>query len=493
MNKAEINISYVLLSIFFCSLFLPYLFIPFNSAIIVLPSITFLSIASLVLFTLILTVSQFSEKLYVMFLPFIALAFPSNVNDFFLSVIISNQEDLNIVGFPLVTHVDLFLIFGLFKYANGKHNSLKLPRIFSMIITIFCIYLLVTLLFANKILDIQLTFAYAFQFRFFISLYLVVEFVEIKKNIQSYYLGIILCIFFLFFESMLNTYLNNEERLTSGTLGVNSYANIVSAILVLLVMNIKSIKFNRVITISAIILTIFIILLTETRSALLTALLVLILLNGIRLLKQMRGLAVALSIGLVFLFVMDSNDNDRYQFHNLIESFDFNDVNNFTDLSTSAEITPETSSILTRFSLWNTSINMISNNPVLGIGLGRWNEYKKLYGYDEKVLIDSHNDFLSYLSQYGIILGLLLIVFIYIRPLYVFYKTKNIITDSNELKLIRSLHILNISMLICAFSNSGTFKFQIYAFLILSVFITEKTINGKKEYENCNYWNKGDS
>ncbi len=415
-----------------------------------------------------------------MFLPFIALAFPSNVNDFFFSVIISNYEDLNIVGFPLITHIDLFLIFGLFRYASGKNNLLKLPRIFLRIIIIFCIYLLFILIFANKILDIQLTFAYAFQFRFLISFFLVIEFLDIKKYIQSYYIGIILCVFFLFLESILNTLLNNEERLTSGTLGVNSYANIVSAILVLLVMSNKYINLNIIIKISAIIIAIFIILFTETRSALITALFVLVSLNGIKLLKQMKGLVVALSIGLVFLFVLDSNENDRYQFYNLIESFDFNDVNNFADLGTSAEITPETSSILTRFSLWNTSIKMIAKNPVMGIGLGRWNEYKKSYGYDEKVLIDSHNDFLSYLSQYGIILGVLLILFIYIRPLYVFYKTKNIITDSNELKLIRSLHILNISMLICAFSNSGTFKFQIYAFLILSVFITEKTYKWKK-------------
>ena len=117
--------------------------------------------------------------------------------------------------------------------------------------------------------------------------------------------------------------------------------------------------------------------------------------------------------------------------------------------------------------LFNTSIKMIKDNPIDGIGVGRFNRYKKDYGFKYNVLIDSHNDLLSLTSQYGIIVGLLFLFCMTLLPLvYYLYYLKNKINN----KLV-FLFIINFSMVFSGLTNAGLMKHQIFAFLAFNLIV----------------------
>ena len=119
---------------------------------------------------------------------------------------------------------------------------------------------------------------------------------------------------------------------------------------------------------------------------------------------------------------------------------------------------------------------MIKDKPLTGIGVGRFNRYKKDFGFKYNVLIDSHNDLLALMCQYGILTGLLLLFIITILPLiyYLRYLKGNI---NNKLVF---LFIINFSMLFAGLSNAGLLKHQIFAFLAFNLIVTNSLVSSLK-------------
>ena len=103
---------------------------------------------------------------------------------------------------------------------------------------------------------------------------------------------------------------------------------------------------------------------------------------------------------------------------------------------------------------------MIYNNPFFGIGPRLWNIKKYDYGFDTPILIDSHNGYLNILSEYGIIVGLL-ILYLLFYPLLHFNK------NFKYSPLIAFIYLFSITEL----SNSGTYKYQIFSLLVMSSLI----------------------
>ena len=68
---------------------------------------------------------------------------------------------------------------------------------------------------------------------------------------------------------------------------------------------------------------------------------------------------------------------------------------------------------------------MIRGNPIFGIGSGRWNTAKNKFGSKDKNIMDSHNDLLAMMSQFGIISGIFFSACVYFLPLFI-YRTKGI-------------------------------------------------------------------
>ncbi len=111
----------------------------------------------------------------------------------------------------------------------------------------------------------------------------------------------------------------------------------------------------------------------------------------------------------------------------------------------------ETNSLITRLELYSASLKMLEENPLAGVGVGRWNSLKQKFGFKAFLLIDSHNGYLSVLSQYGL-LGIPLILFIYFFPSSVLYKSLKLQAPSNFLIY---LGVINLYIAFADLSNSG--------------------------------------
>jgi len=137
-----------------------------------------------------------------------------------------------------------------------------------------------------------------------------------------------------------------------------------------------------------------------------------------RKLNLINLLIITLSVGLSFFvsFVLiPSNDS------------------NVIDRVSSIDFTNEASS--NRFILWGNAFDYISNNPLIGAGLGNWKVESSLYwgslGDNYLVPYHAHNDFLQFTTELGIIGGLsyfmiFLVSFYYILVLSRLHKLLSI-------------------------------------------------------------------
>ena len=147
------------------------------------------------------------------------------------------------------------------------------------------------------------------------------------------------------------------------------------------------------------------------------------------------------------------------------------------------KLNESTASLFARMHLFKVSINMISENWLLGIGPGRWNFFKYDYDYQNigtllvDTLMDPHNDYLSYLSQYGLFIGSFMIFFVLIRPSLQFLKKPE---DS-----FLYFGLIPFTLLISGLTNSNTLKHQIFATIMLVVLIMyQKVIKNDPIYSN---------
>lgn len=126
------------------------------------------------------------------------------------------------------------------------------------------------------------------------------------------------------------------------------------------------------------------------------------------------------------------------------------------------KLNKSTSSLFTRYYLGEVSINMFLKHPFLGIGPGMFNFEKSNFDFPYEVLIDSHNDYLSYLSSYGVF-GILFIFIILLVPSIYFILHFN----KNPYVI---LGLFNGVLFFAAFSNSNTFKAPVFAFALFCAF-----------------------
>ena len=91
--------------------------------------------------------------------------------------------------------------------------------------------LIINLFLSSDMWDFYLLLSHTFHFRYLILLLILSFYYTYIKFESQIFLGIILSVVFLLFESVANTYIGDLNRLTSGTLSVNSYANIIASIM----------------------------------------------------------------------------------------------------------------------------------------------------------------------------------------------------------------------------------------------------------------------
>ncbi|MCB0481736.1 MAG: O-antigen ligase family protein, partial [Flavobacteriales bacterium] len=86
---------------------------------------------------------------------------------------------------------------------------------------------------------------------------------------------------------------------------------------------------------------------------------------------------------------------------------------------------PEGNSAAQRFEFWKAAVHVLKKHWIIGVGTGdTYDEMKKAYQELESNLSDNyrlkpHNQYLTYWITYGI-LGFLLLIFIFVRPIFVY-------------------------------------------------------------------------
>lgn len=423
-----------------------------------------LSYASLLLFIGISFVAIKNDKYYIFFLPFVLIALPSPVNDLFPGVLSGPRDETGSAVYPFFTHIDVFILIGIVRkyYLNGIKIPFKSRFLYVLLAAMF-LSLIINLIRTDSNKDFLLLIAGSFQIRFIVGFYILVSEYDFTKHSNSIYLGILFSILFLFVESILNTAIKGGDRLSSGTLGMNTFGNLIAALFMFLLFYKDSRNdLNKYIHFSAMALCIIIILMTKNRMSILALFMSYIFIK-VFIFGSLRLFVKYLFIGTVLLFIFWSfflkYIPDRFNPSYLINKIEFKSFSFNPEEVLSVEGSLETSSVITRLQLFSTSYNMILAHPIVGIGSGKWNNEKLSYGYSQNVLLDSHNGYLSILSQYGL-LGVFLIYFVYFLPFFRIRKFKGVYPP-----VILLFGLVNVVFIIADISNSGVYKFQVFSFL----------------------------
>ena len=461
----ELAIPILFIGLLFFILLSSTVFINYNPKYVTLLDIGTLNILSMIIFSAVCFLGFLSDRNYIFFLPMQLLAMPAPVDDFFLSVILTSVYDVKQIYFPIITHIDIYLALGIFrKIILIKPKIYKAGFLLPIFLLLMFLVLFSNLLFSVDYWDFYLLLAHTYHFRYLVLLLIVSYYYNFSKYENPIIYGIILAIALVFSESLINTYMLEGERLVSGTLGNNSYANIMAAIMFFFIWLHKYNQLSKKIIYPILLLLLIIIVATQTRMALISPFFVLLVyfiysLKQNFLLRFIKLIAMLSIFFFAYIYIVKNNYvPKRYSIEQLLNS-----KNGGLVLKDNAE----SSSILTRIMLFKTSLKMVKDNPVDGIGVGRFNRYKKKYGFKYNVLIDSHNDLLSLTSQYGIIVGCLFLFCMTLLPLiyYLYYLKNNI---KNKLVF---LFIINFSMFFSGLTNTALMKHQIFAFLAFNLIV----------------------
>lgn len=414
--------------------------------------------ASVVLFIGCCLISLYSTKFYFFVLPFIFIAFPAAVNDFFPSVLLGHPDESGAAVFPLITHIDFFIFLGIVKKALISRIRLRCNLLFIIVIILFLLSFIVNLLVANNNQEILLLAAGLFPVRYLILLIVLLSNYDIKAYERELIFSFVASIFFLLVESLINTALTHPKELASGTLGSNTFANITVSILVCFVfVKRKHFQINKLLFLCFVGCAMLIIILTGTRIAIIAGLVTFLILQAY-LFNWYKLIPVVIFVGIVAIVVYNNIDvPKRYSYEYLSRKIHFNGLSTNVANIIRVEPSKETSSILTRLRLYRTAVYMLFENPILGTGYGTFNYYKMDYGFPDAVLIDAHNGYLNTLAQLGLS-SVFLLYMVYFYPIRNFKQLHN-----NS--FLACLAIINLTMAICDLSNAGIYKSSVFALL----------------------------
>ncbi len=439
--------------------------------VVVMTELTPLSYISLFLFLLVSLFGLYSSNIYFTLLVFVLLAFPAPVNDFFPGTFLGPRFEWGASIFPFVTHIDIYLILGIVKaILLNNRVSLKVSVLFLLVIVCMFISILFNFFRFDSSHEIALLIQGLFQFRYLVLLFILVSLYDIDKYKNQILVGVILSVLFLFVESVAFTIKSRADALMSGSLANNTYASIVASILLFFYYIKKkydhSKLFSTLLTIG-IVFCIIIVLATKARMAILALVVCYFAISFIENRQKQTLKSKLYWIGTIIVFiavVKIAADHlpQRYNPRTITDKISIHQPNWNLKKFIRIERSWETNSLITRLELYTTSLNMIRKHPLTGVGVGRWNLFKQEYGFSERLLIDSHNGYLSVLSQYGF-MGIPLIIFIYLFPVYMIFKNSG--NTREDYSYLVYFSVVNLYISFADLSNSGIFKHQIFSFL----------------------------
>jgi O-antigen ligase len=464
LSGAKLNISVnqllalVLLLIYGFS-FIVWSYLPYPNNV----EINAITILSLFFFISISTLSLASIKTFIFLLPVAALITPNAINDIFPGVLISGLYDSNQVKFSILTHIDILLILGLVRFKTKLYNGHIF--IISNWIKITVISYCFALPFIYTLDEEPSITAGFFQLRYAILLILIAERIDFLKHYQLFILGCVVATLGIVLESTVFTYLANGDRLSSGNYATNGLGHILGAFTLFFYygsINIKNNFIRAAVKFGMPTIAMVAVYLTGTRGALISVAIssaLIFISNGRR--SFISKFLFSFVISIVFFLIHKSQVfNDIYPVITEIINSDF-------DIS-SLKKSEDTSSILSRYAIWEGTLKMINENPFLGVGPGVWNSIKNNYGINYFVLLDPHNEYLSAISSYGIFYGFFFLYLIFVVPLIRGFKQILFSSTTDYSVSVTTLGFV-LSLAISGLSNANLAKHQIYFITLVIV------------------------
>jgi O-antigen ligase len=122
------------------------------------------------------------------------------------------------------------------------------------------------------------------------------------------------------------------------------------------------------------------------------------------------------------------------------------------------------SSINTRLTLWQITIQIITDHYFSGVGNLVWNFMKYDYGSPFDVLLDPHSDYLNYLVSYGLLLGGGIIFYFFAKPLLISLTLRGEFRYRRTWLIDHYFVFFSFLLPVCisSFSNSNTMKHQLF-------------------------------
>lgn len=444
------------------------------------PGFSYLGLLSIILFSIIIIISTLKKDQFFFFLPFVILAFPNVINDFFPSFLMGPRTEYRVASFSFITHIDIYLLFGLYLNKNYNHKILENQnfRFLTILTFLLSIFFLLTIVNSNSIESLSLFAIGNYQIRYILLFILFLSTVKLNNShIRLIIYGLSLSIIFLFIESSIFTISTGRPTLGSGTLAANVFANITAAITIFfLFLKQKTFNLPKIfyyhIRISTIIIGFLILILNGTRMAMFSffiSALVFYIRTSFKVETFFQFFVKMIYYGLFFLiFLTIALQFERFSgaITILIDLFNLN-----------IKLNESTASLFARLHLYKVSLNMTDEHWLLGIGPGRWNYLKYNYDYQNigtllvDTLMDPHNDYLSYISQYGLFIGSAMIFFVLLKPALQFLSKPE---DS-----IYFFGLIPFTLLISGITNSNTLKHQIFATVMMIILIMYQKLNKK--------------
>tara|TARA_R110002012_G_scaffold160502_3_gene322410 strand:- start:11081 stop:12514 length:1434 start_codon:yes stop_codon:yes gene_type:complete len=407
-----------------------------------------IEIGSLLLFLSLLMLSFISERFFWFILPFSVFSIPNAVNAFFPSIRMG-EAYIN-PFFSLFTHIDIFLLCGLVRFASFFK---RVQQDLLVIFAVFCAYFIVFYLSLGGE-EYLVSLMGGFQLRYFILLTALFLFANPLNYQRNFLLGLVFGCVVTTVEAFVFSYINTvPDRLASGNFGVNYLGHLMAAASIVAIFFLKETKgLARIAWFVIALLLLCVMIMSGTRSSVLFFIIASsVFLFFDKFSKGLLFVAALMTVGVLIFFYVYSN-------FGISLSIGVTDIVSGKE-DASLYRTAETSSLITRLFTWYKTYYMYLDYNLLGAGPGMWSYLKLDYGIPYVGLLDPHNDVLHYAVSYGVF-GLFFYLTVYLKPIFQYLR--------NEKYKVR-VNLLYFSLLIfffmASFVNSLTWKHQ-FAMLV---------------------------
>jgi hypothetical protein len=427
-----------------------------------------LSLLSALIFLVVCICSTFNRAFYFIILPIVVLNIPNAINDLSLSFWAGPVMDRGRATFPVFSHIDFFLLMGIFRLMPSGSGAMPFllnshKIIFKSVLVIFISLIIGWLVgFYSDGLSSLLFFGNSFQLRYLLYICIFIRLVN-TRDIDFFIIGLSIASVLVIFEAIIYTYLYGHANLTSGNFGTNTLGVLLGFLFLILKNYSQTSGIVRFFLLSFLFLALF---MTGTKAAIIGIIFVYFIDVTADKISSFAWAGIT-----AFMLILVGFLNYELLQDLIVPLKLFIETPDYSSLIEQDMVGGPLSSALTRLSLWWTSFNILSEYP-MGIGSANFNYLKVDNGFLLPIFIDPHSDYIYSFVQYGWLGGMVFLGLVYGYPLvrikydHVNYKSY----------LIRSPLFF---LLLTSVSNSNLNKHQLFFIVIFCLFIVINKYNSK--------------